>query len=271
MLKVTIEIDGLNFFWAEKGYTWANGTPIECCWEDISYSIKRGDDTLVDVGSTTVETRLCVESEIDNLKGSLGSRMEAKFPGYVEEELNSTHYGVPFKDLVNSTEPRWCFSYEDPESEGFFQILDMINLPKNDKGVYPSYISGYIPDRVVTRANIESYMTDYIKLYKGLKEDIEFSWVGVPTDEDIERTYRETITEIEEFTKHSEEEGGSKVIILPQPLTMFLGGERVEELVNRGLVHAELVGNDEDLMYHFEDGHTELSTELSRMNDTEEN
>jgi len=258
MLTVKLEIHSLNFFWGEKGYKWFDGTPIKCSWEDIGYDIYRGDKKLEE-GSTTVEARSYVEQEIEQLHGSLGARMEVKFPGYIEEELNSTYYGIPFKDIPACNEPLWCFSYQDRDDEDFYQIEDMINLPKDEHGVYPSYITGYIPEEFITRANVEAYMADYIKRYKGFDEGFEFVWEGVPSDETLEKEYQETIVEMENWNKDREKGIETKIMLLPQPLAMFLGKDKVEELVARGMTHAEKVGEEDDFVYHFEDGHTELS------------
>jgi hypothetical protein len=258
MLKVSISINSLNFYWGEKGYKWECGTPIECCWEDVYYKVYR-EGELIREGGTTVETRRLIESELENLDGDLGAKMELQFPGYIEEEKNSTHYGIPYKDLPLCNELKWGFSYEEPDCEDFYQIEDLINLPKNEDGVYPSYISCYIPVGVLDRSSIELSMKSYIKLFMGFDEDIEFTWEEVPTDEYLETEYKSTLEEIENWNKHKKDGEPTKVMLLPQPLAMFLGKEKVDELVARGLENAEILTDSQEFLLHFKDGTTELS------------
>ena len=248
----------MNFFWSEKGYKWVDGAPIECIWEDVYYSVLR-DDKLIREGGVTVETRKYFQYEIDSLKGDLGERMEVRYPGYVEEELNSTHYGIPLKDLPNSDIPRWCFSYDDPESEDFYQIDDMINLHKNENGILPCYITGYIPEEILNRKSVETFMVSYINKFFGIDEKMEFYWEDVPSDDYLEKEYQKSIKEAEEWTKNREKGITPKIMLLPQPMSMFIGKEKVEELLKRGFTQAEQIEGTDEFLYHFEDGHTETS------------
>lgn len=258
MLKVELNIDGLDLFWGEKGYKWPEGDPITSCWEDLYYKIKRGNKTIRE-GGTTPETIEYVQYEIDSLYGDLGEKMEIEFPGYVEEELNSTNYGIPYKDLPNCGEYKWLFSYDDPESEDFYQIEDMINLPKDENGIYPCYITGFIPVQHLTRKIIEDWFLVYMEKFLDLKEETEFVWVGVPSDESLEKEYKEYIKGIEQHKQNVKEGKKYEMRFLPQALWLMIGKEKVKELVDRGLEYADMHEDTKTFIYHFKDGHTEIS------------
>jgi len=152
------------------------------------------------------------------------------------------------KDMQHCNEHKWSFTYDDRKSPDFFEIKDMVNLPCNEENILPCYISGFIPDDTLNRTNIEEAMKRYISRFFNHNEDLEFVWRGIPSNEYLKKEY--------ESLKDGKP---PKVILLPQPLSMLIGQEAVEILVDRGFKYAEKVSGTDDYLYHFEDGHTEIS------------
>jgi hypothetical protein len=260
MITIKIKVDSLNFYWAEHGMLWPNGTPIKCVWEDLYYNIFR-DGLELRSGSTTVESKDYVINEIKETNGDIGQKMELEYPGYIEEELNSTNYGIPLKDLPNTQERLWSFSYSEnePGEKDFFQIEDMINLPKDERGVNPSYITGFDPAPVLNKNVISEWIKAYITKFLGYTEEMNVEWVEEPTLEHLKKELAEDYENALEWEKNKKDGIKTKIVLLPQPLRYFMDDKEVDKLEERGLVHAEMIEDSNAFLFHFKDGHTELS------------
>jgi hypothetical protein len=257
MLKVEIQIESLNFWWAEKGWSWGDDSPIECFWEDIYYSVKRNGKEIRS-GCMTFESRGFSEEEIKNLNGYIGSKMEVNFPGYIEENLNAVRYNnILYKDLPKCNDLMWEFSYSERGDDDFYEIIDM-DVPADEFGVRPRYITGFIPERSLSRDNVQKYFKSYLSDFMGFSEEVEYEWLDIPEDKYLRDELDGSCRQHEEWAKKREDGETFKMVFLPQPLEMFLGKERVKELTDRGMIKAEMDPDTEKLVFHFEDGHTEI-------------
>ena len=102
-IKIIIEATGYNFYWAEKGYKYKDGTPMTCTWEDIIYKVII-DGRKSEERNTTVDSKLFMKYEIEQLEGEFGAKMEIDYPGYIEEELSNSSFGISMKDVLKSKE-----------------------------------------------------------------------------------------------------------------------------------------------------------------------
>lgn len=255
MVKVDISVQGLNLYWSEKGYKNFDGEPIQCCWDDVDYTIHFPDGTVKE-GGTVAETRKYFRHEINELKGRMGLYIEEKFPGIVEEELNETSYGISMEELTKIDHLIWGFYYDDPDDPDKFEIEDMIDLPKNEHGLLPNLISACLPTEILTKKDLEGFILEYTKKFFGVKDEIEVFWVNTPTDETLEREYQDYINQCKAWDEAKKKGEKPKVLLLPQVLKGIIGEDTVNELLNRGMIHAEIKTNE--IVLYFKDKTIEM-------------
>lgn len=256
MTKIDVHVQGLNFYWSEKNYKYPDGSNIKVVWEDVDYAIHLPDG--VRKGGTVLETKKLYEYELEDLNGNIGKAMEEKFPGYIEEHLSDTYFNMSIPELIKQNKLLWGFTYDIPGSENFFEITDMINLPKNEEGIFPSLVIGYLPIERITKKDVEFFITEYAKNFFGVNDNIKINWVKTPTNEELEKEYKNFIGEINYFTSMRERGEKPKIIILPQPLSMIIGKNIVSYYTNKGMKHAEYLSESDEYLAHFEDGTTEI-------------
>ncbi len=260
-VSVVLEVTSLNFYWSEKGFKYADGTPVRCSWDDISFQIFCNGKNLYGKLTTHIDTILYIEHEISELYGDLGKKMEESYPGYIEEELNNTSYGIPMKNIAMSKDILFAYCYSDENDEDPYET-SLLNAPINDKGEKPSYIFGFVPVQNLNKKAVEDFMAAYVRKHGIDGEcEIEFEWENVPEDEYLKEQFQSELDLIKQSEEMRARGEKYKICYAPIFLKQIFGENRIQPLIGRGLVSGEPLGDylmGGDILLRFEDGHTEL-------------
>ena len=89
MIKVDLDIEGYNYFWAQEGYQ-INGQKFTCSWVDVTYRV-HDPNGFIREGCTEIISKSHVLQEIEFLSAHKDQELK--------EELQENFYGVPYKKL----------------------------------------------------------------------------------------------------------------------------------------------------------------------------
>lgn len=261
MIKLIIESESLNFYWMAEGYKdFMSDEPFRVCWEDLDYDIIK-DGEKIRSGCVTIDTKAMAKYELSRINSDFGDHMELKFPGYKEDELNAEIVDhLTWQGLIDSNAYHYQYCYSDVTDPEKYEIKDMINLPYNEYGMTPSYISMYVPEEWLTKDVVEKYMRLFIERFFGYTVD-EIEWPVKISPDKLKKEYDDEVARIKEWETMREKGEKMRVILLPQVLSIFVDNELVKKWEARGLKSAEHLEDCDDYTLEFNDGHTELATQ----------
>lgn len=260
---VKISTHSCNLFWANMGLKYLDGSPVINYWDDIQIRVyARGEDDEEDKqvfrALPTFNSRSYIQSEIDGLNGDLGARMEAKFPGYIQENLTEDWgAGMPITEMVKLTEVTYMFRWYNPEYPDHTPFEDLPGAPKDAEGRYPVDINIFVPVDNIMKVDIEAAIKDYVERFLLIK-DFDMHWDDVPTDTDLQKWWQDELDlhkKCEEMRARGEK---WKIAYVPDFMEQMYG-VNAAELKERGVTHGEPIGDfGGEVMLHFKDGHTEI-------------
>ena len=79
-------------------------------------------------------------------------------------------------------------------TKSFLRVLGLsmvsVDLPKNDKGLRPCFISNYHSDDYITYRSVKRVMGLYLKRFFGYTQTLSFSLINTPSKEELEKNFK---------------------------------------------------------------------------------